>query len=126
MLYEVITLHPHQETYRFFRLLQHSVPYLKNGFPHFLLLFVITSYSIHYTKLYDPTFDFYVEQFEIFVKSIQPGGKLFWFEEDVNLENISDSNKEIQSVPYSGCDYYIDTEGNVCVDFDGKTRNNFV
>ncbi len=68
-----------------------------------------------------PTFDFYVEQFEIFVKSIQPGGKLFWFEEDVNLENISDSNKEIQSVPYSGCDYYIDTEGNVCVDFDGKT-----
>lgn len=68
-----------------------------------------------------PTFDFYVEQFEIFVKSIQPGGKLFWFEEDLNLEKISDSNKEIESVPYSGCDYYIDTEGHVCVDFDGST-----
>lgn len=68
-----------------------------------------------------PSFDFYVEQFEIFVKSILPGGKLFWFEEDENLENISNSNPSIESVSYSTYDYYVDAEGSICVDYEGKT-----
>ncbi len=68
-----------------------------------------------------PTFDFYVEQFEIFVKSIQSGGKLFWFEEDENLEKISNSNRNIDSISYTTYDYYVDAEGSICVDFDGKT-----
>ncbi len=68
-----------------------------------------------------PTFDFYVEQFEIFIKSIQPQGKLFWFEDDENLEKISNSNKNIESISYTTYDYYVDAEGSICVDFDGET-----
>jgi len=53
-----------------------------------------------------PTFDNYVDQFKIFVESIQENGKLFWFEEDVNLQKISNSNSAITSTPYNKVDYF--------------------
>ncbi len=53
-----------------------------------------------------PTFENYVEQFKIFVESIQENGKLFWFEEDENLQKISNSNSSITSTPYNKVDYF--------------------
>jgi UDP-N-acetylmuramate: L-alanyl-gamma-D-glutamyl-meso-diaminopimelate ligase len=64
-----------------------------------------------------PTFDNYVEQFAIFIKSIQPGGKLFWFGEDENLQRISKINTDIESLAYHEYDYEIDEAGNVFVEF---------
>lgn len=67
-----------------------------------------------------PTFDNYVEQFEIFVKSIQSSGKLFWFGEDVNLQKISQVNPDISSMAYNKYEYKTDSEGNVFVDYKNK------
>ncbi|HNQ68933.1 MAG TPA: Mur ligase family protein [Bacteroidales bacterium] len=64
-----------------------------------------------------PTFDNYVEQFEIFIKSIQTNGKLFWFGEDENLKRISKTNTNIESVPYNKYDYITDSDGNVFVKY---------
>lgn len=66
-----------------------------------------------------PTFDKYVEQFEIFVKSIQFGGNLFWFEDDENLRKICHLNTDIKSEAYgkidvheeNGC-YFVENAGN--------------
>ncbi|MDD3741860.1 MAG: Mur ligase family protein, partial [Bacteroidales bacterium] len=67
-----------------------------------------------------PTFDNYVEQFEIFIKSIQPNGKLFWFGEDENLKIISNSNPNINSIAYNKYEYYSDKQGNVFVDYNNR------
>jgi UDP-N-acetylmuramate: L-alanyl-gamma-D-glutamyl-meso-diaminopimelate ligase len=49
-----------------------------------------------------PTFDNYVEQFKIFVDTIQPGGKLIYCKNDVVLNNMVSSYKaEIKKIPYS-------------------------
>jgi len=63
-----------------------------------------------------PTFDNYVEQFEIFIKSIQAGGKLFCFGEDENLQRISKTNTNIKSVSYNKYEYTTDNDGNVFVE----------
>jgi UDP-N-acetylmuramate: L-alanyl-gamma-D-glutamyl-meso-diaminopimelate ligase len=68
-----------------------------------------------------PTFDNYVSQFEIFIKSIEPKGRLFWYGDDENLAKISSSNHEIESVPYQAYPYRVDEAGKTCVDFNGKT-----
>jgi len=68
-----------------------------------------------------PTFDNYVDQFEIFVKSIHPNGKLFWFGEDKNLEKISTSNSEITAIAYNKYEYSTDSDGEIIVDFSGKS-----
>ncbi len=48
-----------------------------------------------------PTFEKYVEQFKIFVDSIQPDGTLIWYEEDKELKKISDSlRKDIKAFSY--------------------------
>ncbi|MDD3861033.1 MAG: Mur ligase family protein [Bacteroidales bacterium] len=67
-----------------------------------------------------PTFDNYVEQFEIFIKSIQPNGKLFWFGEDENLKIISNSNPNINSIAYNKYEYYSNKQGNVFVDYNNR------
>ncbi|HOZ29993.1 MAG TPA: Mur ligase family protein [Bacteroidales bacterium] len=67
-----------------------------------------------------PTFDNYVLQFEIFIKSIQPDGKLFWFGEDENLKLISNSNPDIDSIAYNKYEYHSDFEGNVLVEYKEK------
>lgn len=68
-----------------------------------------------------PTFENYVSQFEIFIKSIQPGGKLFWYDADENLEKLSTVNNNIDSLSYRAYNYKIDEKGRTCVSFDGKT-----
>jgi len=67
-----------------------------------------------------PTFDFYVEQFKVFVESIQDGGKLFWFDEDENLKKISNSNLSISSISYNKIASRQDIDGNFVVTINDK------
>ncbi len=49
-----------------------------------------------------PTFENYLEQFEIFVDLIEPGGKLIYFDGDDYLNDIAaNAKKEIQKEPYN-------------------------
>jgi UDP-N-acetylmuramate: L-alanyl-gamma-D-glutamyl-meso-diaminopimelate ligase len=48
-----------------------------------------------------PTFDNYVEQFEIFIETIQPGGHLIYSETDMVLNELVRSNKSaVEKIPY--------------------------
>ncbi|MBN2778082.1 MAG: peptidoglycan synthetase [Bacteroidales bacterium] len=67
-----------------------------------------------------PTFENYVDQFSIFIKSITSGGKLFWFEGDENLQKISNLNNQISSIPYNTHEYFIDDNENICVKHQNK------
>jgi UDP-N-acetylmuramate: L-alanyl-gamma-D-glutamyl-meso-diaminopimelate ligase len=67
-----------------------------------------------------PTFENYVDQFSIFIKSITSGGKLFWFEEDENLQKISNLNNQISSIPYNTHEYFVDDTENICVKHQNK------
>lgn len=68
-----------------------------------------------------PTFDNYVDQFKIFVESIQDNGKLFWFEEDENLKKISNVNPNINSIPYNKVDYFTGDDSKTYVKSNNKT-----
>ena len=49
-----------------------------------------------------PTFDNYVEQFKLFIDTIQPGGKLIYSETDAVLNDLVKSDdSEIEKFPYS-------------------------
>ena len=55
-----------------------------------------------------PTFDNYVEQFEIFIKSIVDGGSLTYNQEDpVVKELVEASDNPIRKFPYSTPDYFV-------------------
>ncbi|MBP8790641.1 MAG: peptidoglycan synthetase [Breznakibacter sp.] len=49
-----------------------------------------------------PTWDNYVEQFAIFARSIEQGGKLIYFEGDENLAAIAQSILQAQTLAYKG------------------------
>ncbi len=67
-----------------------------------------------------PTFENYVWQFEEFVRLIEPQGSLIWFEEDKNIEKITQRvNGNYTSLPYSTLPYSIE-DGITYIDFDGK------
>lgn len=49
-----------------------------------------------------PTWENYVDQFAIFARSIEPGGKLIYFEGDENLAAIAQSILQAQTLAYKG------------------------
>ncbi len=55
-----------------------------------------------------PTFENYVEQFEIFANDIQQNGSLIYFEEDHVLKNIAEGIQHVKTIPYTTIDYSID------------------
>ncbi len=57
-----------------------------------------------------PTFENYVEQFEIFVECMAPLTKLFYYENDANLRRIAANNTRIHSKAYRTPSYTIDDE----------------
>jgi len=58
-----------------------------------------------------PTFDNYIEQFNIFSKKIERDGKFIYFEEDENLRNIAENlRSDLTAIPYSAHPSHI-TEG---------------
>ncbi len=56
-----------------------------------------------------PTFENYVEQFQIFCDLIEPNGVLCWYEEDDELKNIASTLRpDIRSIPYTEHDAEIE------------------
>ncbi|RLD60403.1 MAG: peptidoglycan synthetase [Bacteroidetes bacterium] len=56
-----------------------------------------------------PTFENYVEQFEIFIKTIEKNGTLIYFNDDPVLKKIvKNNNNEITKIPYSTHKYIIE------------------
>ncbi len=80
-------------------------------FPH---IAVLTGIAWDHINVF-PTFDFYLEQFQIFVNTIEPKGVLIYNASDEVLSKLIDENKraDIRYVPYSLPTYFID---------DGKTE----
>ncbi len=68
-----------------------------------------------------PTFENYIEQFEIFIRQISPGGVLVYCEEDEELRKICPGlRNDIDLIPYTLPDYRI-REGKTIVIREGKT-----
>jgi UDP-N-acetylmuramate: L-alanyl-gamma-D-glutamyl-meso-diaminopimelate ligase len=56
-----------------------------------------------------PTFENYLEQFEIFVDSIVKGGSITYNEEDVNVKSIVEASaNSIRKLPYSTPDFFVE------------------
>ncbi len=66
-----------------------------------------------------PNFDMYVEQFDIFIKSIQKNGKLFWFADDEILKKLVKQNN-IENYPYKAYSYNITNDGKTIVKVDNQ------
>ena len=68
-------------------------------FPH---IAVLTGIAWDHINVF-PTFDFYLEQFVIFINKIEKGGVLIYNETDGVLKNLVEKNnrKEIRYIPYS-------------------------
>ena len=67
-----------------------------------------------------PTFKSYIDQFKIFIETIQPGGTLIYSETDAVLEEVVDEDKTtIHKLPYGLPEYSIDN-GVTTILFDGE------
>jgi UDP-N-acetylmuramate: L-alanyl-gamma-D-glutamyl-meso-diaminopimelate ligase len=59
-----------------------------------------------------PTFENYIEQFDIFVRDMEAGSSLFYFGQDQILRDIAAKYQHVKSVAYDTPEYYID-ENNI-------------
>ena len=86
-------------------------------FPH---IAVLTGIAWDHINVF-PTFDFYLEQFTIFISKIEKGGHLIYNETDETLRNLVEQHKrdDIHYHPYLVPTYTI-TNGVTTVAFDGK------
>lgn len=75
------------------------VPKIHHYQPH---VAVITGIAWDHMNVF-PTFDNYVEQFRIFIKTILPEGKLFYYQKDKNLAEIANVGN-CQSMSYDAFD----------------------
>jgi UDP-N-acetylmuramate: L-alanyl-gamma-D-glutamyl-meso-diaminopimelate ligase len=66
-----------------------------------------------------PTFDNYIEQFDIFIKTIDPKGVLFYYKNDENLEKIA-SVTTCKSMPYNAFDAKISKNKTYLITEDKK------
>ncbi len=75
-------------------------------FPH---MAVITGIAWDHINVF-PTFDFYLEQFVIFINKIEKDGVLIYNETDPVLKNLMDSStrEDIKYIPYSLPTYFIE------------------
>ncbi len=65
---------------------------------------VITGVAWDHVNVF-PTEQNYIEQFRMFIKSIQEDGNLYVYSKDKILKAIADSNPDIQVVKYDSADY---------------------
>lgn len=68
-----------------------------------------------------PTFENYVSQFDLFVATMQPNTRLFYFEDDEHLPTIAASHPQVISKPYNTPAYTIDDEGITHITHDGNS-----
>lgn len=68
-----------------------------------------------------PTFPEYLEQFELFVKGLEKGSQLFYFEGDEHLGKIAaQQQEEITALPYKGFEWEKGKENNWVLSSSGK------
>ncbi|HLX93731.1 MAG TPA: Mur ligase family protein [Puia sp.] len=92
--------------------------------PKFLFLrphiAIITGIAWDHINVF-PTFDIYLEQFRLFIQSIEPGGTLIYNKTDVMLQSIVSQHAEsIRLVPYGIPPHQI-TDGRTIVEIGGQT-----
>jgi UDP-N-acetylmuramate: L-alanyl-gamma-D-glutamyl-meso-diaminopimelate ligase len=91
---------------------------------HFLFpqIAVITGIAWDHINVF-PTFEIYVEQFEIFIDTIAPGGLLVYNETDETLQNLINKNirTDIRYKPYSLPTYFIENGKTDIIIEDQKT-----
>ena len=69
-----------------------------------------------------PTFENYVEQFEIFISTIKKNGTLIYFNEDPVLKDIvKKNNNDINKIPYSAHKYIIENNQTQLITDNAKT-----
>lgn len=66
-----------------------------------------------------PTWEGYIEQFELFAQSIENGGKLIYFEGDENLRKIAAKQTHITTIPYKGLNYR-NENGTTIVEYENR------
>lgn len=90
---------------------------------HFLLphVAILTGIAWDHINVF-PTFDFYVEQFIIFINKIEKGGLLIYNESDAVLKQLVDENRreDIRYQPYAVPTHVI-TEGQTTITIDGAS-----
>ncbi|MDY0313856.1 MAG: peptidoglycan synthetase [Bacteroidales bacterium] len=69
-----------------------------------------------------PSFGNYLEQFDVFIKTINKNGKLFWFAEDENLKKLVHKNN-VENYSYKAFPHVVSKEGQTLVEFD---KENYV
>ncbi|NPA43017.1 MAG: peptidoglycan synthetase [Chlorobi bacterium] len=67
---------------------------------------VITGIALDHINKFD-TFDKYLEQFAAYVRTIEPGGTLVYFEEDPHLPKLATLRDDIRKIPYRTPSYEI-------------------
>ena len=85
-------------------------------FPHIAIL---TGIAWDHINVF-PTFEFYLEQFKLFIEKIEPGGLLIYNETDPILHRLVEENrrKDLEYQPYGLPQYSID-EGRTMVHLEG-------
>ena len=75
-------------------------------FPH---IAIITGIAWDHINVF-PTFDFYLEQFKIFIEKIEKGGVLIYNETDTILKNLINDNlrSDIKYIPYGLPSFFIE------------------
>jgi UDP-N-acetylmuramate: L-alanyl-gamma-D-glutamyl-meso-diaminopimelate ligase len=95
----------------------HPVPKFHVYKPH---LAMITGVSWDHINVF-PTFDNYVKQFEIFLDTLEPDAKWFWYAGDEVLQGLAQQSKSIEQ-SYKEPNW-TPTENGTDVEIDGKTYN---
>lgn len=68
-----------------------------------------------------PTFENYVEQFAVFIEKITPHGKLIYFKQDENINQIvKRADKSVETIPYDTFSHSIEN-GITYLNLNGKT-----
>ncbi len=85
---------------------------------------VITGIAWDHINVF-PSFEKYLEQFDIFIKSVNYSGELFWYKHDENLKKLVYDNPHINSSPYTEMEHCIESDGSVVIDYkDQKYKLN--
>lgn len=88
-------------------------------FPH---IAVLTGIAWDHINVF-PTFDFYLDQFRIFLGMIEPGGLLIYNQEDEELNKLvlEDSSSSVRKKGYSIPAHFV-SDGSTIIELEGKSR----
>jgi len=68
-----------------------------------------------------PTFENYIEQFSLFIQSMEKGGKLFYFQEDTNLNSLASEANQLDTTAYRAHKHLIQDGQTILIHEEDKT-----